>query len=148
MSTSLPVSSVPDFLISQDLLPTSQQDSLSSLHAGSFVNKARMTWDRVLAASFSSGAPLQLYPSGPMRAMGSPLFPRTIVEFSVINANQKVDKALFASFAKLHWVRLGHLFWCSVQSTTLSVSISDYLRARFQADFFWEFPIDAFNFNL
>ena len=43
---------------------------------GSFTNKARVTGDRVLAASFPSGAPMQLHLSGPRRAMGPPVFPR------------------------------------------------------------------------
>ena len=79
VSRSLSSRSVPDFSISQNLfrlLSTSQQDPFLSFHRGSRVNKVRITWDRALTESFSSGAPIQLQPSGPSRAIGPPFFPR------------------------------------------------------------------------
>ena len=64
VNTSLPSRSVPDFSITQNLfqlLSRSQQDSFPSLQISSLVDKERITWDRVLAVSFSSGAPIQLH---------------------------------------------------------------------------------------
>ena len=82
---------------------------------------------------------------------GSTTFPSEInmriVEFGIINANQKIDESIVCG--------LGEAALCQMRPFTLmfgpihnSVIACDFPRACFHADFFWELPIDAFNFNL
>ena len=136
VSKSLQSRSVPDFSISQNLfklLSTSLQDSFPSLQIGSLQNKERITWDRVLAVSLSSGAPIQLYLSW-------------IMEFRVINANQKIDKSIICRFRK---IALGQMqpFILMVVPVHNSVIASNFLRTRFCAYFLWKPAIHTFDFN-
>ena len=70
-----------------------------------------------------------------------------IMEFSVIDTNQKVDKSIVCWLGK---AALGHVrpFILMLGPIHNSVIACDFLRARLHADLFLELPIETFNFNL
>ena len=70
-----------------------------------------------------------------------------IVEFRVINSNQKIDNSIVCWLGKtaLGQVRPFVLILAPIHN---SVIAGDFLRACFDADFFRKPPIDSFNFDL
>ena len=70
-----------------------------------------------------------------------------IVEFRVINSNQKIDNSIVCWLGKtaLGQVRLFVLILAPIHN---SIIAGDFLRLRFDADFFRKPPIDTLNFDL
>ena len=156
VSTSLSSRSVPNFSISQNLfrlLSTSQQDPFLSFHRGSRVNmqgtdNVGSCSQRIVFIGRTNTAPTEWSEPGDR----STIFPSKInmgiiVEFRVINSNQKVDNSIVCWLGK---TALGQVkpFVLILAPIHNSVIAGDFLRAHFDADFFRKLPIDTFNFDL